>query len=131
VKIGDRARVTRIFQPEDVAALAALAGGQCADRNTVPEPLIGALFSYLLGRELPGFGTNYLKQQMRFLRPARLGEPITATVEITRIRPDKHLVDLATACTSANGTVLCDGRALVLVEDVGHQIREQQGSDVT
>jgi acyl dehydratase len=131
VKIGDRARVTRIFQPEDVAALAALAGGQCADRNTVPEPLIGALFSYLLGRELPGFGTNYLKQQMRFLRPARLGEPITATVEITRIRPDKHLVDLAPACTSANGTVLCDGRALVLVEDVGHQIREQQGSDVT
>ena len=131
MKIGDRARVTRIFRPEDVAGLAALAGGQCAGRNTVPEPLIGALFSYLLGRELPGFGTNYLKQQMRFLRPARLGEPITATVEITRIRPDKHLVDLATTCTAADGTVLCDGRALVLVEDVGHQIREQQGSDVT
>jgi 3-hydroxybutyryl-CoA dehydratase len=131
VKIGDRARITRVFRPEDVAALASLAGAPCAREQTVPEPLIGSLFSYLLGRELPGFGTNYLKQQMRFLQPARLGEPITATVEITRIRPDKHLVDLATTCTAADGTVLCDGRALVLVEDVGHQIREQQGSDAT
>ena len=129
MKIGDRARVTRIFRPDDVAALAALAGVPSARQTTVPEPLIGGLFSYLLGRELLGFGTNYLKQQMRFVRPARLGEPITATVEITRIRPDKHLVDLATTCTAADGTVLCDGRALVLIEDVGHQAREQQGSD--
>ena len=131
MKIGDRARVTRVFRTEDVAAFAALAGAHGAPIKAVPEPLIGGLFSYLLGRELPGFGTNYLKQQMRFLRPARLGEPITTTVEITRIRPDKHLVDLATTCTAAEGTVLCDGRALVLVEDVGHQIREQQGSDAT
>ena len=131
MKGGDRARITRVYRPEDVAALATLAGNQGARVETVPEPLIGGLFSYLLGRELPGFGTNYLKQQMRFLRPARLGEPITATVEITRIRPDKHLVDLATTCTAADGTVLCDGRALVLVEDVGHQTREQQGSDAT
>jgi 3-hydroxybutyryl-CoA dehydratase len=131
VKIGDRAHITRVFCPEDIAAFAQLAGTHGGPTKTVPEPLIGGLFSYLLGRELPGFGTNYLKQQMRFLRPARLGEPITATVEITRIRPDKHLVDLATTCTAADGTVLCDGRALVLVEDVGRQIREQQGSDAT
>ena len=136
MKIGDRARVTRVFRAEDVAAFAALAGARGAPSKTVPEPLIGSLFSYLLGRELPGFGTNYLKQQMCFLKAARLGEPLTATVEITRIRPDKHLVDLATTCTGADGTVLCDGRALVLVEDVGHQTRErqihvQQGSDAT
>ncbi len=131
MKIGDRARVTRVFRAQDVAALVALAGAPSVQQRSVPEPLIGGLFSYLLGRELPGFGTNYLKQHMRFLRPARLGEPITATVEITRIRPDKHLVDLATTCTAADGTVLCDGRALVLVEDVGHQAREQQGSDAT
>ncbi len=34
----------------------------------VPEPLIAGLFSYLLGEELPGHGTNYLKQHMRFER---------------------------------------------------------------
>ncbi|MGE5145226.1 MAG: phosphate acetyltransferase [Candidatus Eiseniibacteriota bacterium] len=128
MKIGDRAQITRVYQPADVAGLSELAGGtRAASLETVPEPLIAGLFSYLLGRELPGFGTNYLKQQMRFHRPARIGEPITATVEITRIRPDKHLVDLATTCTAADGTVLCDGRALVLVEDVGHQLRRAAG----
>jgi 3-hydroxybutyryl-CoA dehydratase len=131
VKPGDRAQVTRVFRAEDIAAFTALAGTRGAPGKTVPEPLIGSLFSYLLGRELPGFGTNYLKQQLRFLRPVRLNVPLTAAVEITRIRPDKHLVDLATTCTAADGTVLCDGRALVLVEDVGHQTREQQGSDAT
>jgi acyl dehydratase len=67
---------------------------------------------------------------MRFLRPVLVGEPVTATVEITRIRPDKHLVDLATTCTDASGEVLCEGRALVLVKDVGHRTNDkQQGSD--
>lgn len=132
MKVGDRARITRVYRPDDVAGLAALAGLGGTAGDTVPEPLIGALFSRLLGRELPGFGTNYLKQEMRFLRPARLGEPVTATVEITRIRPDKHLVDLATTCTAAGGAVLCEGRALVLVKDVGHASRqEQHGSDAT
>ena len=81
---------------------------------------------------MPGFGTNYLKQDMRFLRPVLVGEPVTATVEITRIRPDKHLVDLATTCTDASGEVLCEGRALVLVKDVGQRAtQEQPGSDAT
>lgn len=130
MRVGDSARVTRVYGAEHVAGLAALAGTGGPALGTVPEPLIAGLFSYLLGRELPGFGTNYLKQEMRFLRPALIGEPITATVEITRIRADKHLVDLATSCTAADGTVLCEGRALVLVKDVGHRTRqEQQGSD--
>ncbi|SME92137.1 hypothetical protein SAMN06265365_101473 [Tistlia consotensis] len=121
LQVGDRAAVTRAYTAADLAGLAELAGLEGAPGEAVPEPLIGALFSYLLGRELPGFGTNYLKQELRFLRPARLDEPLTATVEITRIRPDKHLVDLSTTCSAADGTLLCEGRALVLVRDVGHE----------
>jgi len=130
VRVGDSACLTRVYRPEHVAGLAALAGLDAAASDHVPEPLIGGLFSCLLGRELPGFGTNYLKQEMRFVAPVPIGEPVTATVEIIRIRPEKHLVDLATTCTAADGTVLCEGRALVLVKDVGHRMqREQQGSD--
>jgi 3-hydroxybutyryl-CoA dehydratase len=84
----------------------------------VPEPLIGALFSYLLGVQLPGFGTNYLKQEMRFLAPAAPGSALTARVEVTRLRPEKHLVDLATTCRDGDGRLICEGRALVLVRDV-------------
>jgi acyl dehydratase len=84
----------------------------------VPEPLIAALFSYLLGVVLPGPGTNYLKQELAFLAPARPGDELTARVQITRLRPDKHLVDLWATCTARDGTLICEGRALVKARDV-------------
>jgi len=118
MQVGSRASVTRSFSQDDIAAFHGLAAAEDST-GSVPEPLIGSLFSYLLGVELPGFGTNYLKQEMRFHEQVRIGEPLTATVEITRMRPEKHLVDLATNCTDAEGKVICSGRALVLVRDVG------------
>ncbi len=121
MQVGNSAAITRSYSRDDLAVFLALAATEAKDGagNTVPEPLIGALFSYLLGVELPGFGTNYLKQEMRFLRPAPLDTPLTAKVEITRLRPEKFLCDLATTCTGPDGTVYCEGRALVLVKDVG------------
>jgi hypothetical protein len=114
MRVGDRAAITRTFATADAADFAALAGLPGDPPASVPEPLIAALFSYLLGVELPGPGTNYLKQEMTFAAAAPWGEPLTAWVEVTRLRPDKHLVDLATTCTRADGSVLCRGRALVL-----------------
>lgn len=112
---GDSAEVTRTYTPEDLAAFAALAGG--AVPQTVPEPLIAALFSCLLGVDLPGFGTNYLKQSLTFAAPVPVGTPLTARVQITRLRPEKHLVDLETTARLPDGTLVCEGRALVLARD--------------
>lgn len=117
LKVGASAHVTRSFTAADLAAFQGLAASESL--ASVPEPLIGALFSYLLGVELPGFGTNYLKQEMRFLKPAPAGIPLTATVTVTRLRPEKHLVDLSTICTLPDGSAVCEGRALVLAKDVG------------
>lgn len=117
MNIGDHAEITRRFDAAQIDDLCRLAGG-AADASTVPEPLIAALFSYLLGVELPGAGTNYLKQDMTFHATAAPGDALTARVEITRIRPEKHLVDLATTCHASDGTLICDGRALVLAKDV-------------
>jgi acyl dehydratase len=117
MRIGDRAEVERTYRAADAAELAELAGlsSLAADGlERVPEPLIAALFSHLLGVRLPGPGTNYLKQEMAFLAEARLGEALTASVEVTRLRPGKGLVDLATECVQG-GTVICRGRALVLL----------------
>jgi len=120
---GQTASVSRTYRSADSGLFADLAGlGATAPDNAadgVPEPLIGALFSYLLGVRLPGFGTNYLKQEMRFLAPAPHDTPLTARVTVTRLRPEKHLVDLETVCETEDGTHICEGRALVYVEDVG------------
>ncbi len=117
MRIGDTASVTRAFTAGDVADYLDLGGAPLAD-GLVPEPLIGALWSYLLGVKLPGLGTNYLKQETQYLSDARIGEALSARVEVTRLRPDKHLVDLETACHAPDGRLVARGRALVYVEDV-------------
>ena len=80
MKVGDAASVVRTYAPADLAAFAALCGHD-GPLDAVPEPLLAALFSYLLGVTLPGPGTNYLKQELTFAAPAPLGEALTATVE--------------------------------------------------
>ncbi len=86
--------------------------------------MINALFSYLLGVKLPGRGTNYLKQACRFHGNAAPGDELLARVEITDLRPDKQLVDLKTTCHLADGRLIAEGRALVLVRDVKASARQ-------
>ncbi len=119
LEIGQSAELARCFTERDMHDFAQLSGGDGTVPQTVPGPLIGALFSYLLGVKLPGPGTNYLKQSLEFLSPAPLGADLIASVRITRLRPEKHLVDLETLCETPDGTRICQGRALVYVEDVG------------
>ena len=117
MKLGDSAEVTRSVCSQDLRDYTALSQ-HVISGDLVPEPLIGALFSYLLGVQLPGNGANYLKQETRFHGAARVDDALTARVEITRIRPEKHLVDLSTTCTDSNGQLIASGRALVAVRDV-------------
>ena len=119
LEVGQSKNITRIYTHTDMRDFAALAGDMARVPASVPGPLIGGLFSYLLGVELPGRGTNYLKQSLEFLAPAPVGEALTASVMVSRLRPEKHLVDLETLCTTADGSRVCQGRALVYVEDVG------------
>ena len=86
--------------------------------TAVPGPLLAGMISDLLGTRLPGRGTNWLKQKVSYPAVANVGEVITAVVEITRLRPDKDLVNLRTTCTNPVGTIVCEGEALVLVKDL-------------
>lgn len=126
MKLGDFATVTRSYSKTDIGGYCALAGLNVSNLDYVPEPLISGLFSYLLGVKLPGSGTNYLKQQLDFSSRVGLGEELTARVEVTRIRPEKNLVDLSTTCTDSQGNEICTGRALVLVKDVGHSVKNKK-----
>lgn len=117
-QVGQQATTRRAYRAADIAEYAALTGAVLADATRVPGPLLGGLFSYLLGTTLPGRGTNYLKQHLEFPLPAHVGEEITATVEIVRLRPEKDLVNLKTVCTNPRGEIVCRGEALVKVKDV-------------
>lgn len=117
VKPGDSAEVTRCFSTDDLRDYTDLSGHWVAE-DCVPEPLIGAMFSYLLGVRLPGSGANYLKQETRFHGSAHAGDALTARVEITRMRPEKHLIDLSTTCVNSSGQLIASGRALVSARDV-------------
>lgn len=117
MKAGESVSVTRTFSQQDLVDYTVLSGHDVSGEQ-VPEPLIGALFSYLLGVKLPGLGTNYLKQETQYKTTVKTGEALIARVEITRIRPDKHLVDLATTCHRGDDEIVASGRALVYVGDL-------------
>jgi 3-hydroxybutyryl-CoA dehydratase len=74
------------------------------------------LLSAVLGNQLPGNGTVYLKQDLKFLKPVLIDDTITATVEITAIRADKGIVTLKTSVTNQRGEAVAEGEAVVLHE---------------
>lgn len=75
--------------------------------------LSAGLFSALIGERLPGHGTIYMSQNLRFTAPVRIGETVTATVTVTNITPEKRRVALD--CVARVGeTVVITGDALVL-----------------
>ena len=75
--------------------------------------LSAGLFSALIGERLPGHGSIYMSQNLRFTAPVRIGETVTATVTVTDIIPEKRRVALD--CVAKVGdTVVITGDALVL-----------------
>ena len=75
--------------------------------------LSAGLISALLGTRLPGPGTIYLGQTLRFRAPVRIGDTVRGRVEVTAVDMEKKRVTLKTECFVAGKTVI-DGEALVI-----------------
>jgi len=69
------------------------------------------IISTILGNILPGHGTIYLSQEVKFLAPVRIGDTITAKVEVMELIPEKNRVKFKTTCTNQDGKVVVDGIA--------------------
>lgn len=74
----------------------------------------GGLLSTLLGTVLPGPGTTYLEQDMRFLRPVRLGDTVLARITVKSKHKDKPVVVFDCVCLNEKGDTLLEGTAVVL-----------------
>ena len=75
--------------------------------------LTASLISAVVGEQLPGHGTVYLSQNLRFMAPVRPGDMLEAFVKVVAIDHAKRRVTLETHCTVGN-TVVLKGDALVL-----------------
>ncbi len=75
--------------------------------------LTASLVSAVIGEELPGHGTVYLGQNLKFLAPVRPGDALTAVVKVTGIDHARRRGTLETHCAVGN-TVVLKGEALVL-----------------
>ncbi len=73
-----------------------------------------SFFSGLLGTKLPGTGTIYLSQSLKFKAPVKVGDVVTASVEITALEPAKNRATLTTLA-KVGDVVVVEGEALVLV----------------
>lgn len=71
------------------------------------------LISAVLGTKLPGPGTVYLGQDLRFRHPVGIGDTITATLTVKEKRPENGDVTLDCVCTNQNGVVVITGTAEV------------------
>ena len=76
--------------------------------------LSAGYISAVIGTRLPGPGTIYLSQQLKFRSPVRIGDTVTAQVTVADVDRDRRRVRLETACL-VGGEVVLEGEALVLV----------------
>lgn len=109
------AGVTGDFNPvhmNEVAAQQSRFGGRIAHGM-----LSAGLISATIAGKLPGPGSIYLSQTLRFTAPVRIGDTVTASVSIVEIMASKRRVRLATVCRNQNGVTVLDGEATVLIEE--------------
>lgn len=130
VKVGDKFSTSRKITDELIRKFAELSGDYNAihldegfasrtrfGRRIAHGMLSGALISAVLGNEFKERKIVYLSQTMKFTAPAYIGDTITATAIVTRVRDDKPIVTLETVCTNQNGKTTVKGEAAVMILD--------------
>ena len=76
--------------------------------------LVGSLLSNVIGMKLPGPGTIYMEQNLKFLKPVYIGDTITACAEISEIiNETKNILRMSTKCINQNNELVVDGYAVV------------------
>ena len=127
MKLGDSASFTKTVSEHDVYTYAGVSGDfNPAHVNEVEAQkgmfgkriahgmLSAGFISTVLGTQLPGPGTIYLGQELKFTRPVRFGDTVTATCTVSEIRAEKNIVKLDTVCTNQAGEVVLQGMATVI-----------------
>jgi 3-hydroxybutyryl-CoA dehydratase len=128
IEIGATASLSKTISDEDIVKFADVVG----DHNPVhlnddyakttrfgrriAHGMLGAgLISAVIGNHLPGSGTIYLSQTLKFMAPVYPGDTITTKATVTNIREDKGIITLNTVCFNQHQKNVIEGEAVVLV----------------
>lgn len=125
--IGQKALYSKTITETDVYLFAGISGDinpahvndeyakNTAFKGRIAHGILTASFiSAVIGMQLPGPGTIYVSQTLKFLAPVHFGDTITASVEIKEIIKEKNRVILSTCCKNQDDVIVLTGEAVVL-----------------
>ena len=127
LNVGDRAEFAKTVTESDIGTFAGVTGDlnpahineefakKTMFKTRIAHGMLSAGFiSAVIGTRLPGPGTIYMKQELKFVAPVKIGDTVTARVEVAELWPEKNRVRLKTTCANQDGRVVLEGEALVL-----------------
>lgn len=127
IKIGDSATRSVLIDDARIRAFAQASGDENPvhldddyaattrfGRRIAHGMLSASIISAILGNDLPGSGTIYLGQDVKFKAPVFVGDTVTAKVEVTAYREDKRIATLRTTCENQDGVLVLEGEAVVI-----------------
>lgn len=127
LKVGLQAVFTKIISEKDIQLFSEISGDdnpvhldekfakQSLFKKRIAHGFLSAsLISTVIAKKLPGPGSIYLKQSMKFLAPVFIGDEVSARVEIKEINREKKIISLLTECFIGEKKII-SGDAQILV----------------
>ncbi len=127
LKIGDSSETTKKFSESDVLMFAKVSEDfnpahvdkEYAEKTMfkhqiVHGMLVGSLFSSIFGVKLPGLGSIYTKQSLKFTKPVYFGDEITAKVTVKELILERNRVIFDCVATNQNGDTVIIGEAEIM-----------------
>jgi 3-hydroxybutyryl-CoA dehydratase len=124
LKVGDSAQFSKTITETDINDFARVTGDfnpvhldqgyaeKTIFKGRIAHGLISiGLLSSILGNILPGYGTIYLSHDIKFLAPVKIGDTITARVEVIELVQEKNRAKFKTICMNQDGKEVVDGIA--------------------
>jgi 3-hydroxybutyryl-CoA dehydratase len=126
INVGDHAQFSKTISESDIYLYAGITGdlnpahvnedyaSKTFFKTRIAHGMLVAGFvSTVLANQLPGPGTIYVSQELNFLAPVRIGDTLTARVEVGEVIPENNRVRLITTCVIQDGTKVLEGEAIV------------------
>lgn len=130
IKVGDSDSFTKTVTEADVYAFAGVSGDfnpahinetyakETMFKGRIAHGVLSVSFiSTVIGTLLPGPGSIYLSQEVKFVKPVYFNDTITATCTVTKIIEEKRRLFLDTVCTNQNGEEVITGSVVVYLPD--------------